>query len=231
MEELYRVSVRGGRYERVLATPAQWICLSDDGKSFLYQDRKGGENEWRKHHTSSVTRDIWNYDVASGKHTRLTTWEGEDRNPRYSPDNRSVYFLSERSGSFNVWNMPVDNPSEARQVTFFKTHPVRFLSISRDGTLCFGYNGEIYTMSGSSSPRKFDVKITPDGPTDKYARLPVKEGHDATVSPDGKQIAFVSRGEIFVTSAAYNTTRRITTTAEAENDPDFASDNRTLAYA
>ena len=127
--------------------------------------------------------------------------------------------------------MPVDNPSEARQVTFFKTHPVRFLSISRDGTLCFGYNGEIYTMSGSSSPRKFDVKITPDGPTDKYARLPVKEGHDATVSPDGKQIAFVSRGEIFVTSAAYNTTRRITTTAEAENDPDFASDNRTLAYA
>ena len=125
MEELYRVSVRGGRYERVLATPAQWICLSDNGESFLYQDRKGGENEWRKHHTSSVTRDIWSYDVASGKHTRLTTWEGEDRNPRYSPDNRSVYFLSERSGSFNVWNMPVDNPSEARQVTFFKTHPVR----------------------------------------------------------------------------------------------------------
>ena len=231
MEELYHVNVPGGRYERVLGTPAQWICLSDDGKSFLYQDRKGGENEWRKHHTSSVTRDIWSYDVASGKHTRLTTWEGEDRNPRYSPDNRSVYFLSERSGSFNVWNMSVDNPSEARQVTFFKTHPVRFLSISRDGTLCFGYNGEIYTMSGSSSPRKLDVKITPDGPTDKYARLPVKEGHDATVSPDGKQIAFVSRGEIFVTSAAYNTTRRITTTAEAEDDPDFASDNRTLAYA
>ena len=90
MEELYRVSIRGGRYERVLGTPAQWICLDNDGKSFLYQDRKGGENEWRKHHTSSVARDIWNYDTVSGKHTRLTTWEGEDRNPRYSPDNRSV---------------------------------------------------------------------------------------------------------------------------------------------
>lgn len=231
MEELYRVSVRSGRYERVLATPAQWICLSNDGKSFLYQDRKGGENEWRKHHTSSVTRDIWSYDVASGKHTRLTTWEGEDRNPRYSPDNQSVYFLSERSGSFNVWTMPVDNPSEARQVTFFKTHPVRFLSVSRDGTLCFGYNGEIYTMSGSSAPRKLDVAIVLEGPADKYARLPVKEGHDAVVSPDGKQIAFVSRGEIFVTSAAYNTTRRITTSAEAEESPVFAADNRTLAYA
>lgn len=232
MEELYRVSIRGGRYERVLGTPAQWICLGNDGKSFLYQDRKGGENEWRKHHTSSVTRDIWNYDTVSGKHTRLTTWEGEDRNPRYSPDNRSVYFLSERSGSFNVWNMPADNPSEARQVTFFKTHPVRFLTISRDGTLCFGYNGEIYTLdSGSPSPRKLDVKIVPGEPADKYARLPVKEGHDVTVSPDGRQIAFVSRGEIFVTSAAYNTTRRITTTAEAEENPDFAADNRTLAYA
>lgn len=231
MEELYSVSVRGERYERVLATPAQSICFSDNGGSFLYQDRKGGENEWRKHHTSSVTRDIWSYDIASGEHTRLTTWEGEDRNPRYAPDNRSVYFLSERSGSFNVWNMPVDNPAAARQVTFFKTHPVRFLSLSRDGTLCFGYNGEIYTMSGSSSPRKLDVEITPEEPADKYARLPVKDGHGAVVSPDGKQIAFISRGEIFTTSTDYNTTKRITTTVAAEDDLDFAADNRTLAYA
>lgn len=232
MEELYRVSAQGGRYERITATPAQWICFSSDGGSFLYQDRKGGENEWRKHHTSSVARDIWSYDVASGKHTRLTTWEGEDRNPRYSPDNQSVYFLSERSGSFNVWNMPIGDPSAARQITFFKTHPVRFLTISRNGRLCFGYNGEIYTMnSGSSSPQKLDVAIMPEEPADKYARLPVKDGRNAAVSPDGKQIAFVSRGEIFVTSAAYNTTRRITTTVEAEDSPAFAADNRTLAYA
>ncbi|MBQ6580416.1 MAG: PD40 domain-containing protein, partial [Alistipes sp.] len=59
MGELYAVSVKGGRTERVLATPAQLINFSRDGKQFLYQDRKGGEDDFRKHHTSSITRDLW----------------------------------------------------------------------------------------------------------------------------------------------------------------------------
>lgn len=231
MGELYAVDAQGGRYDRVLATPAQSICFAPAGGSFLYEDRKGGENEWRKHHTSSIARDVWSYDIASGRHTRLTTWEGEDRSPRYAPDGRTVYFLSERSGTFNVWSMPVDDPSQARQVTSFKTHPVRFLSVSRDGVLCFGYNGEIYTMNGNSAPRKLDVEILPDESPRKYARLPVREGSQAVVSSDGKQIAFVARGEIFVASADYNTTRRITTTAQSEAAPTFAPDGRTLAYA
>ena len=51
------------------------------------------------------------------------------------------------------------------------------------------------------------------------------------ISPDGKQIAFVSRGEIFVTAVDYPTTKQITTTAESESSPSWGADNRTLAYA
>ena len=84
MPELYAVSVNGERPRQVLGTPAEWISYVDDGKQFLYQDRKGVESEWRKHHTSSVTRDIYLYDVKSGKHTCLMNWKGEDRNPVFS---------------------------------------------------------------------------------------------------------------------------------------------------
>ncbi len=231
MGELYAIPVGGGRYERILATPAESICFDSDGRTFLYQDRKGGENEWRKHHTSSITRDIWSYDTASGRHTKLTSRAGEDRDPRYAPDGRTIYFLSERSGTFNVWAMPADDPEAARQVTFFKTHPVRFLTVARDGTLCFGYNGEIYTQRGDASPRRVDVEILPDGSTERISRLPVKSWRGAAVSPDGKQVAFVSRGEVFVTSTDYKTTRRITSTAAAEASPSFGADNRTIAYA
>ena len=49
MQELYAIPVTGGRYERVLATPAQALSFSRDGKRFLYQDRKGGEDDLRKH--------------------------------------------------------------------------------------------------------------------------------------------------------------------------------------
>ena len=144
MTELYSVPVEGGRTAQVLATPAEAVCFLPDGKSFLYQDRKGFEDEWRKHHTSSVTRDVWKYDAATRRHTNLTARAGEDRNPVLSPDGRTAYILSERDGgSFNVYSFPLDRPQEATRVTSFKTHPVRFLSIAGDGTLCYTYDGEL----------------------------------------------------------------------------------------
>ena len=97
MTELYKVPVAGGRTEQVLGTPAEAVCFDKSGKQLFYQDKKGSENEWRKHHTSSVTRDIWMYDTQTGKHTNLTRREGEDRNPVLSPDGQNVYFLSERN--------------------------------------------------------------------------------------------------------------------------------------
>ncbi|MDO5487259.1 MAG: S41 family peptidase [Rikenellaceae bacterium] len=230
MGELYAVSVEGGRPERVLATPAQLIDFSRDGKRFLYQDRKGGEDDFRKHHTSSITRDIWLYDTSSHKHTQLTDWAGEDRNPIFSLDEKSIYFLSERGGTYNVWSMDADGKN-AKQVTKFNTHPVRFLSMASNGTLCFGYNGEIYTMAAGSQAKKLAVNITLDSPTNKSQLLNVSGGSGSTLSPDGKQIAFVSRGEVFVTAVDYATTKQITKTAESESSPSFGADNRTLAYA
>lgn len=231
MQELYAISVEGGRYEQVLATPAQALSFSRDGKRFLYQDRKGGEDDWRKHHTSSITRDIWLYDTESGKHTQLSQWEGENRNPQFADNDQTVYYLTEQGGTFNVWQMPLDNPSAAKQVTKFKTHPVRFLSIAGDGTLCYGYNGEIYTQSANGSPKKLEVTIRDEEPSDKLTYMSVSGGGYATVSPDGKMIATVSRGELFVTSSDYATTKRITSTPQSEIAPSFAADGRTIAYA
>ena len=231
MQELYAIPVGGGRYERVLATPAQTLCFSKDGKRFLYQDRKGGEDDLRKHHTSSITRDIWIYDTESGKHTQLSQWEGENRNPQFADNDQTIYYLTEQGGTFNVWSMPADNPSAAKQVTKFKTHPVRFLTIAQNGTLCYGYNGEIYTQSANGSPKKLEVTIRDEEPSDKLTYMSVSGGGSATVSPDGKMIATVSRGEVFVTSTDYATTKRITSTPQSETAPSFAADGRTIAYA
>lgn len=107
MTEVYKVPVDGGRTQQMLGTPAEMISYAPSGDFFLYQDQKGVENEWRKHHTSSITRDVWRYDVKTGKHTNLTARPGEDRNPIVSPDGKQVYFLSERNGgSFNVYSFP-----------------------------------------------------------------------------------------------------------------------------
>lgn len=232
MTELYKVPVTGGRTEQVLGTPAEMVCFDKSGKTFLYQDRKGFEDEWRKHHTSSITRDLWLYDSENGKHTNLTAHAGEDRNPVFAPDGQTVYFLSERDGStFNVYSFPISSPQSLKTVTHFKTHPVRFLSMGSNGTLCYTYDGEIYTQKQGDKPQKVKIDIIRDD-QNTIADLNFSNGAtSATVSPDGKQVAFIVRGEVFVTSTDYNTTKQITHTPAREAGLTFSPDNRTLAYA
>jgi len=230
LTELYKVPVAGGKVTRELGTPAEYVRWNAAGTQMIYQDNKGTENEWRKHHTSSVTRDIWVYDAKTGHHRNLTSHAGEDRNPVWSADGNTAYFLSERNGgSMNVYSMSATG-GNLTQITNFDTNPVRFLSIADDGTLCFTQDGCIYTMAQGGQPRKVSVNLWHDD-SDQIQTLTHTSGAtEATVSPNGKQVAMVIRGDVFVTSTDYTTTKRITNTAAAEKSVSWGSDNRTLAY-
>ncbi len=229
--ELYRVSVNGGRVEQVLTTPAEDVKLSKDGQFLIYQDKKGGENAWRKHHTSAIARDIWIYDAKTGTHRKITTFAGEDRNPVFTDNDRSFYYLSEESGSFNVHKMSIGG-GKSQQVTFFKKMPVRFLSQSDSGTLCFGYDGEFYTQKGSGKPQKVNVTIAADSKSNNEKIVPVTSGaRELAVSPSGKEVAFIFRGEVFVTSVEGGVTKRITNTPEQERSVSFSPDGKALLYA
>ncbi|MDR3339629.1 MAG: peptidase S41 [Candidatus Symbiothrix sp.] len=231
MSELYKVSVSGGRPEQMLATPAENIFFSKDGKSFVYQDRKGNEDRLRKHHKSSVTRNIWKYDLTAQKFTELISDAGEDNYPVLSPDNSTVYFLSERSGTYNVHAFPLDNPSKVSRVTDFKTHPVRFLTIAGNETLCFWYDGEIYTQATGGKPKKLNIRITEEEKKNDVEELSGRMASVQTVSSDGKQVASVMRGEIFVSSVDYKYTKRITNSAAQDNMPSFSANGKSLVYA
>ena len=212
MTELYKVSAEGGKTEQILGTPAEMVCFNAAGDKFLYQDRKGFEDEWRKHHTSSITRDVWMYDMASGKHTNLTKRAGEDRNPVLSSDGKEVFFLSERNkGSFNVYSFPLDNPEQVKPLTSFSTHPVRFLSLGGDGTLCYTYNGEIYTQKQGGKPSKVNVSLTRDDQEIPVTLSYTRGASEAVASPDGKQVAFIEdRIRLKVLNLETNKVRQIT---------------------
>ena len=233
LTEVYKVPTDGGSTDMLLAYPAEKISFSGTGQKFLYQDLKGFENPWRKKHTSSVTRDILEYDLTSGTQEVLIDRPGEDTDPVYSPDGNSFYFLSEKNGSFNVFSAPLTNPSAVKQLTNFKDHPVRFLSVSKNGTLCFGFDGEIYTLKqGSNIPQKSDISIYNDLNDEQFKKLSFTTGATSVSnSPDGKQVALTVRGDVFVTSTDYNTTKQITQTIAQEADVDFGKDNRSLVYS
>ena len=229
--ELYSISIEGGRVQQILTVPAEAVQLNADGSQMIYHDQKGYENEFRKHHTSAITRDLWSYDLEADTHKMLTSFNGEDRNPVYSKDGKSIFYLSEESGTFNVHRMDLENPTSNAQLTQFKTHPIRFLSMG-NGILSFGYDGELYTMPEDGEPKKLSINIrTQEGVNaDKY--VSVSDGvREMDISPNGKEIAFISRGEVFVTSVDGSLTKRVTNTPEQERFVKFTHDGKGVSYS
>jgi len=231
--ELYSVALTGGMPKQVLSTPAIYAVYDSPGERMAYSDHKGLETEWRKHDDSSFARDVWIYDVGSGKHTKLTAFGADDRQPVWAPGEDALFYLSERDGTFNVWQLALVAGAQPVQITHFDTHPVRFLSISRHGDLCYTWDGEIYVKpAGAVAGHKLEVRVAIDSRHNEVEYIDVaREISDFDLSPDGKEIVFVARGEIFVTSTTHADTRRITDTPEQERSVTFSPDGRSLLYA
>ena len=240
--QLYQVGPEGGRPEHVTSLQIGSLSVRTD-KGVLYEDYKGYEDPWRKHHTSSVTRDIWMYVPsedssdklsinADGTFTKLTSFNGEDRNPVLHGDN-TLYYLSEQDGTSNVYKIEsLADKTAPKQITFYKGNPVRHLTVSRNGVLCYSYDGELYTLKPGSEPAKVKIEILTDQIEKNVVERTMTSGAtDMAVSPNGKEVALILRGDVFVTSVDHRTTKRITNTPQQERSVWFSKDGKTLYYA
>ena len=98
--------------------------------------------------------------------------------------------------------------------------------------MCYGYDGEIYTLNEGQQPRKVEINIVADKIDKDLIRQVRSSGAtEIKLSPKGKEIAFVLHGDVYVTSLDYQTTKQITNTAEQERDIDFAPDGRSIVYS
>ena len=231
-QNLYTVSVAGGRPVLLSGAGMEKAHYNSKGSEIIFEDRKGYEDPWRKHHTSSVTRDVWTMNVKSGTYKKISDFEGEDREPVYSTNDEAVYYLSEKNGNQNIYKKMLRATTAERQLSTFKTNPVRHLSISKNNTLCFTNDGDIYIMIDEASPKKIAIQINNDGRQNAEKNVPVNGNLGSfALSPNGKEIAFVTRGEVFVTSVDGTQTKRITNTAQQERMVEWAPDGKSLIYA
>lgn len=224
--QVYTVGMDGGRPKLFSDITMDALDINASG-DVLYIDRKGYEDEWRKHHRSPITRDVW---LKSGDSFRkLTTFDGEDRDPVWASDGKSFYYLSEQSGTLNIYHRTLDG--KETQITNHEKNPVRFLSAASDGTLCYGYDGEIYTVRKGGQPQKTAIRIAADTEGKELIRQIRNSGaYNIKLSPNGKEIGFVMHGDVYVTSIEYRTTKQITNTPEQERYIDFSPDGRTIIY-
>ena len=98
--------------------------------------------------------------------------------------------------------------------------------------MAFSWHGDLYTKDPNQPARKIAVRIAVDAGAGEPETVTNRGGAtDFSASPNGKEIAFIVRGEVFVTSVEFGTTRRITDTPEQERSVMFSPDGKSLVYA
>ncbi|MCK8521432.1 amidohydrolase family protein [Aquimarina sp. D1M17] len=103
-----------------------WISLdvSPDGKTIVFD----------------LMGDIYTIPIAGGKATQITKGMAYDVHPRYSPDGKSLVFISDKSGSDNIWTLNLETKEE-KQITKENKHNFFSAEWTRDGEYIVGAKG------------------------------------------------------------------------------------------
>ncbi len=156
------------------ATEGTWMSLdvSPDGQTIVFD----------------LLGDLYTLPIEGGKATALTTGMAFDAQPRFSPDGKTIAFISDRSGGDNLWLIELDR-SDTIQVTQGNSNS----RISPEWTP----DGEFLVVSeggGLGTPAKLRMYHR-----DRRSGIPVIRGNNpiktlgAAFGPDGRYVWYASR--------------------------------------
>jgi Tol biopolymer transport system component/C-terminal processing protease CtpA/Prc len=237
MNDVLRVSSEGGTPMQVTAdrfVNEFFSAPSPDGSTLAFTARGNSSSQWwRKGHSHLDESEIWLMrEGESTSYERLTNRGAREGWPMWSADGKSLYYVSDKSGAQNIWVKPLQG--QARQVSQFKDGRVLWPTISYDGRLMvFERNFGIWKFDPANNQTS-EIKITRRGvsigTSVEHVTL-TNQFQELALSPDGRKVAFVARGEIFAASAKDGgDAMRVTHTLTAESHLTWSPDSKKLVY-
>lgn len=230
-QSLYLIPTEGGRPELLTAAGVDNARFNADDSQLIFQNVKGYEDYYRKHEKAAITRDIWRYDIKNDEYTQLTDDKNENRLPHFTADGKSFFYTSEKNGDLNIYKRSVEKDGAEKQLTHFENFPIRSLSVAQNDKMTFTWKGDLYTFSEGEEPQKVEIKIENNPGYNTLNHKKINSVTEFKVSPNGKEIAFINRGEVFVTGTDNKQTKRLTKTAQQERMIAWSPDSQTLVYS
>jgi Tol biopolymer transport system component/C-terminal processing protease CtpA/Prc len=238
VNDVYRVSADGGTPMPVSADRYRneyWSQPSPGGVEVALTARGTVSGQWwRRGHSHLDESEIWVLrDPTAMRYERLSEGGQKDAWPLWSADARMLWFVRDRQGVQNVWVRSAAG-GEARQATRFTDGRVLWPSITRDGALiAFERGFRLWVLeTGTFAVRELAVTLRGAPVAVEPERLSLTTGFsDLALSPDGRKVAFVARGEVFAASAKDGGDAfRVTATPGREAQLTWAPDSRRLVY-
>jgi tricorn protease len=232
--ELYTIPVAGGAARKITPAGGTYGVFSAKGDKIVYV--RGYESSWRRGYRGSANNDLWICNADGSANRRLTDFAGDDNWPMFTPDAKTLYFVSDRSGRRNIWKMPIDAPAKAEQVTFHDADDVRRARLSENGeSIVYEFDHGLWLMNVADG-RTAEVRLyaRPDDRVNPTVKAAFTSGAtEMEVSPDNRQIALVIRGELFVVDAdgtGGGAAARITEDAGNDHDVSWTPDSKRVLF-
>lgn len=232
----YKVSIQGETAKRVFGDyffqyDHNLVEHPSTGEIFFNNTWESSNQVARKRYKGPFNPDIQSYNFKTGKHKQYTTWEGKDFGATIDKQGTIFFISDELNGEYNLYEL---DHGRKKALTRF-TSSIKAPQVNAGGTkIVFEkeYQLWIYDISSATS-KKIEIDIIRNNVLPKEKDYDIKGTISAfDISPDGKKMACVSRGELFVSDAEGKFIQQIDRKSnERVTEVNWQADNKTLIYS
>jgi len=202
-----------------------------DGRLFFNETWESKNFINRKGYRGPYNPDIKSYHPETGEYMKYTDFDGKDFGVTIDREGNIYYISTEFNGAYNLYQLEGTNP---KRLTNFTTS-VMYPAVSANGNhVVFVKDYQLYLYDVSSgNSEKLDIRVPLHDPIsyEKDFNVMGKISH-FDIAPDNKKIAFVSRGELFVSDVKGRFIRQIPTSVHGRvEEVHWLKDNRRILFS
>jgi len=237
--DVYSVPMEGGREQVLPFLEAKEVSFSPAGSLAAFT--RGPGLWYRKGYRGSSNDDIWIAKADGTNVRRLTSFNGQDSSPLWSPDGRKIYYVSEHfPGPANIVAVDLSAAGliegKPIAVTIHKEDAVRRPRISANGEwLVYECGGDLWVSpvkGEGATARKLAIEVHADEKSNGERLVTyTRDVTEYSLSPDDNHIAFVVHGEIFMMPVKGGKATRLTDTPAVEHSIAWSHDGKSILFA
>ena len=231
----FKVAATGGTPQRVFGSnffqyDHNLVEHPTTGELFFNDTWESINQTQRKRYKGPFNPDIQSYNLKTKQHKKYTTWEGKDFAATIDKAGNVFYVSDEANGEYNLYTM--DNGKKKALTRFSSSIKTPQVNANGDKVVFEkDYQLWIYDVK-TDKEKKLAISIVRNHVLPKEKDYEVRGNISAfDVSPDGKKLAFISRGELFVSDVDGKFIQQINRgSAERVREVRWMSDNKTMLF-
>ncbi len=226
--QLFTVALEGNLPEEVPIQDGGFCSFSPDGKKLAFNRIFREFRTW-KYYRGGMADDVWVYDFKTGEAERLFDNPAQDIFPMWYKD--KIYFISDRDRTMNLFVYDL-KAKGTKKLTDFTDYDIKFPSIGND-KIVFEKGGYLYYYDiPTGQTKQIHVYIKNDFASTRNKLVDASKYIESVdISPDGSNLVFSGRGDIFVVPVKDGVTKNITHTQGVfERDVRWSPDGKYVAY-